>query len=80
MRVPPEMPTELVGLVKGDIHRLQLEANKKGTSFNTRSFFSRSQLSYSKLNSLTLLSRSHFKTDLIFISVKSVEHDQKDRD
>lgn len=69
MRVPPEMPTELVGLVKGDIHRLQLEANKKGTSFN-----------YSKLNSLTLLSRSHFKTDLIFISVKSVEHDQKDRD
>ena len=30
MRVPPEMPTELVGLVSGDIRRLQAEANKKG--------------------------------------------------
>ena len=30
MRVPPEMPTELVGLVTGDIHKLQAESNKKG--------------------------------------------------
>lgn len=38
MRVPPEMPTELVGLVKGDIHRLQLEANKKAIGGHKRRF------------------------------------------